>query len=210
MAQIVKPSYEIISEIDGLEILKHIEKIARTCYRSEDRITDDGESAKNIIKMLVSSGHDAMLEHSSFSVRFTCDIGFYKDITRHRMASYAIESTRWCNYNKEKFGGEIRFIEPVNILKGTPEYAIWLSCMNNIEKDYMAMAKLGCKPDQLRMLLPHSTASEVNVTANLREWRHILKLRTAPNVHPSIVTLLKPLLAELKTKIPVVFEDINP
>jgi len=210
MVKIVQPSYEILGHINGLEILKHIEKIARTCYRSENLITADGESAKKIVNMLITSGHDAMLEHASISVRFVADVGFYKDLTRHRMASYAIESTRWCNYHKDKFGSQIKVIAPVNIQKGTPEYDIWLKCMNQIEASYMEMAKLGCKPDQLRMLLPHSTAAEINITCNLREWRHILKLRTAPNVHPSIVTLMKPLLEELKKKIPVVFDDINP
>ena len=210
MAKIITPSYEFLGEIDGMEMLKHIEKIARTCYRSENLITPDGASAKKIVKMLIDHGHDAMIEHASVSVRFVSDVGFYKDLTRHRIASFAIESTRWCNYHKDKFGKEIKVIAPINIQEGTPEYDIWLDCMNQIETAYMKMAELGCKPDQLRMLLPHSTAAEINITANLREWRHIFKIRTAPNVHPSIRQLLIPLLAEFKQKIPVVFDDINP
>ena len=208
MAKIVDPSYEILTKINGLEILKHIEKIARTCYRSEDKITADGESAKKIIATLIKLGHEAMIEHASISVRFICDLGFYKDLTRHRIASFAIESTRYCNYSKGKFGEELTYIKPCNIKEGTPEYKVWLDCMKRIEKDYLAMAKLGCKPDQLRMLLPHSIKAEVNITANLREWRHIFKLRTNKFAHPSIYTLMRPLLSEFKRIIPVVFDDI--
>jgi len=208
--KIVKPSYEVLTPIDGLEILKHIEKIARTCYRSEDKITPDGESARKIVANLIRLGHEAMIEHASISVRFICDLGFYKDLTRHRLASYAIESTRYCNYSKGKFGEELTMIAPVNIAVGTAEYKIWHDCMLEIERAYMAMSKIeGTKPDQLRMLLPHSIKAEVNITANLREWRHILKIRTERGVHPSIRELMIPLLADFKARIPVIFEDIT-
>jgi thymidylate synthase (FAD) len=210
MAKIVSPSYEILTKLDGIKILKHIEKIARTCYRSEDKISADGESAKNMIRTLIAAGHEAMIEHYSVSVRFICDLGFYKDLTRHRMASYAIESTRYCNYSKGKFNQELTFIEPCNIEKGTSEYGIWLECMDRIEKSYMQMAQLGCKPDQMRMLLPHSIKSEVNITANLREWRHIFRLRTSRAAHPALRQLMLPLLEEFKNKISVVFDDITP
>jgi thymidylate synthase (FAD) len=209
VAKVVEPSYEILTKIDGMAILKHIEKIARTCYRSEDLISKDGESAKKIIGNLVKMGHEAMIEHYSISVRFVCDLGFYKDLTRHRIASFAIESTRYCNYFKDKFGSELVFIQPCNIQKNTPEYKIWFDCMCDIEKKYMEMAQLKCKPDQMRMLLPHSIKAEVNITANLREWRHIFKLRTSRAAHPSIRQLLIPLLDEFKTKIPVIFDDIT-
>jgi thymidylate synthase (FAD) len=208
MAKIVEPSYEILTKIDGMQILKHIEKIARTCYRSEGLITADGASAKKLITNLIKLGHEAMIEHFSISVRFICDIGFYKDLTGLRLASFAVESTRYCNYHKDKFGSELVFIKPVNITEGTPEYAIWLDCMNQIEHAYMEMGKMGCKPDQLRMLLPHSTKAEINITANLREWRHILRLRTTPAVHPSIRQLTIPLLRDLQSRMPLIFDDI--
>ena len=209
MPKLVDASYEILTKLNGTEILKHIEKIARTCYRSEDKITPDGESAKKIVATLIKSGHEAMIEHFSISVRFTCDVGFYKDLTRHRVASFAIESTRYCNYSKGKFGEELTFIKPANIQEGTPEYKIWYECMCAIERAYMEMSKLNCKPDQMRMLLPHSTKADVNVTANLREWRHIFRLRCSERAHPSIYTLMRPLLAEFKQKIPVIFDDIE-
>lgn len=209
MAKLIDPSYQILEKLDGIKILKHIEKIARTCYKSENLITEDGESAKRIVVSLIKLGHEAMIEHCAVTVRFVSDIGFYKDLTRHRLASFAIESTRWCNYSKDKFEKELKFIKPVNIEQGTSAYDHWWNCMKQIEQAYMAMADLGCKPDQLRMLLPHSIAAEINVTANLREWRHILKIRTKKDVHPSIRQLLIPLLKEFQSKIPVIFDDIN-
>jgi len=209
MAKVIPQSFEILTEIDGKKILKHIEKVARTCYKSEDKITTDDSSARQIIATLIKLGHEAMIEHFSISVKFVTDLSFYKDVTRHRIASFAIESTRYCNYTKGKFGGDLTFIKPVNIDDKSPEYKIWYDCMVEIEKAYFAMGKLGCRPDQMRMLLPHSIKADVNLTANLREWRHIFKLRAAKTAHPGIVALMRPLLAEFKKKIPVIFDDIN-
>jgi thymidylate synthase (FAD) len=206
--KIVEPSYEILTPIDGTEILKHLERIARTCYRSENLISEDDSSARKIIGSLIKSGHEAMIEHYSISVRFICDVGFYKDISRHRLASFAIESTRYCNYSKNKFGNQISFIKPVNIKEGTPEYELWYNTLVCIQDNYNEMSKLGANPDQLRMILPHSTAAEVNITANLREWRHIFKLRTNSHAHPSLQELLIPLLKEFQSKIPIIFDDI--
>ena len=109
--KIVKASYIIESEINGLEILKQIEKVGRTCYKSEDRITD--ESAIKFVTGLIARGHEAMIEHNSLSVRFICDRGVSHEIVRHRLASFGQESTRYCNYSKDKFGNEITVIEPL-------------------------------------------------------------------------------------------------
>jgi len=149
-----------------------------------------------------------MIEHYNLTVKLTCDMGVYKDLTRHRHVSYAIESTRYCNYSKGKFGNELTVMKPCHIKEGTPEYQIWLSTMETIEKNYNAMAELGCKPDQLRMLLPHSIKADVIMTANLREWRHIFKLRCAPAAHPTVQEVMKMLLGTLKREIPVIFDDI--
>lgn len=206
--KIIEPSIEILTNIDADVLLKQIEIAARNCYKSEDKITEDSSSAKKIIKMLLDNHHEAMIEFSDIMVRLICDVGVYKDITRHRHCSFAIESTRYCNYSKGKFGEEISFIKPINILENTPEYDIWYNCMNNIEQSYMNMAKLGCKPDQLRMLLPHSAAASVVMKANIREWRHILKLRTSSAAHPSVQQVMKMLLEHFKENIPVLFDDI--
>jgi len=108
--KIIKASYKIESEINGMEILKQIEKVGRTCYKSEDKITDD--SAIKFVTSLISRGHEAMIEHNSLSVRFTCDRGVSHELVRHRLASFGQESTRYCNYSGDKFGNEITVIEP--------------------------------------------------------------------------------------------------
>lgn len=207
MVKIIAPAVEVITPLDGDAILKHLELCARNCYKSEDKIISD--SAAKMVKKLIELGHEAMIEHFNLTVKITCDLGVYKDLTRHRHASYAIESTRYCNYSKGKFGSELSVMEPCNIEKDTAEYKLWLETMEMIEKNYNAMADLGCKPDQLRMLLPHSIKADVVMTANLREWRHIFKLRCAPAAHPAVQQVMKMLLSKLKTAIPVVFDDIN-
>ena len=204
--KLVDPYFDILTKINGEEILKFLEKCGRTCYKSEDKITED--SARKLIKAIIASGHESVIEHFVITVKFICDIGFYKDITRHRMASFSVESTRYCNYSKGKFGGELTFIKPVNIELGTKEYEIWKKCMEDIEKHYLDMAHLSATPDMLRMMLPHSTAASVICTANLREWRHILKLRSSKRAHPSIYSLMRNLLKEFQQKIPIIFDDI--
>ena len=196
MVKIAAPKVEVLTPLDGDAILKHLELCARNCYKNEDKITAD--SARQMVRKLLELGHEAMIEHYNLTVKLTCDMGVYKDLTRHRHVSYAIESTRYCNYSKGKFGNELTVMKPCHIKEGTPEYQIWLSTMETIEKNYNAMAELGCKPDQLRMLLPHSIKADVIMTANLREWRHIFKLRCAPAAHPTVQEVMKMLLGTLK------------
>lgn len=207
--KIIEPSVEILTPLDGDKILKHIESCGRTCYQSYDKATEDSTSAKNMIKMLIKSGHESVLEHFAISVKMKVDVGVYKDITRHRAGTaFSIESTRFCNYYKGKFGNELTFIQPCNIEENSDMYKTWLEAMQHIEDSYMKMAEQGAKPDQLRMLLSHSTAGEVTMTANLRAWRHIFKMRCAKAAHPSVQQVMKMILTELHQSIPVVFDDL--
>lgn len=196
-----------IEDYDGKKIMKRIERACRTCYRSEDKIND--ESYKHLLKNCINRGHESILEHEKVSIRMICDIGVYKDLTRHRFASFSIESTRYCNYGKDKFDNEIKFIKPCHIDEGTEEYEIWKEAMENIEKSYIKLSDIGGKPDQLRMILPHSTAAEVNMTANIREWKHILSLRASKHSHPSIRQLMIPLLLKFKEDMPELFDDVE-
>lgn len=208
MVKVVEPGFKFLEPINGEKIVKNIEYYARVCYKSEDKITKN--SAENFLKSIIKSGHESVLEHEKVTVIFTCDVGFYKDITRHRAGtSYSIESTRWCNYSKGKFNEEISVIKPVNIKEGTEEYDLWFKAMQEMEKYYMEMAAKGCKPDQLRMLLPHSTKATAVVTCNLRSWRHMFKLRAAKSAHPSIQQLMKPLLKTFMVEIPYIFDDLE-
>lgn len=206
--RIIKPSVEIMQEIDGDKILKHLELCARNCYKSEGNITEDTSSAIKMINKLIELDHTAMLEHYNITVKLICDIGVYKDLTRHRHASYAIESTRYCNYSKDKFGNEISFIKPCNIEELSDLWNEWAGQMKEVEITYRKMAELGAKPDQLRMILPHSTAASVVMSANIREWRHIFKLRCSKAAHPSVREVMLMLLNEFHSKIPVLFDDI--
>jgi len=209
--RIIEPSYEILTEISygGIKELQHIEKIGRVCYKSEDKITEDGESAKKFVKMLIGRGHEAMIEHSSLSVKFTVDRGVSHELVRHRIASFAQESTRYCNYSKDKFDNGITFIKPFFFGENTQNYKEWIYAMGIAEKSYLQMLKDGATPQEARSVLPNSTKTEITITANYREWRNFFKLRTAKVAHPQMQEVTRPLLKELKTILPVIFDDIE-
>lgn len=205
--KIIAPYHEIISKIDGAEMLRNIELCGRVCYKSEDRITDG--SAEKFVGMILKSGHESVLEHEKITVRFVCDRGVTHEIVRHRIASYSQESTRYCNYSKDKFGGEITFIRPCFWAKDDEKFALWKETMQSIEDSYVKLISLGAKPEEARSILPNSVKTEIMVTMNLREWRHFFKLRTAERAHPQIREVAIPLLNELKGLVPVIFDDIN-
>lgn len=204
--KIIKPSIEILDKIDGDEILKKVEKIGRVCYKSEEKITT--ESSKKFVSNILKSGHESVIEHEKISVRFICDRGVSHEIVRHRIASYSQESTRYCNYSKDKFGNEITVIKPLFWDEGSREYEIWYEAMKHSEKAYQDLIQLGAKPQEARSILPNSLKTEIVVTMNLREWRHFFKLRTAANAHPQMREIACMALAELKQEIPVIFDDI--
>ena len=206
--KIVEAQISPITPINGHEIAKVLEQVARTCYKSHDKTTDDGESAIRILQTLANSGHGAMFEHYSITMRYVSNIAAYKDLTRHRPASYAIESTRWCNYSKGKFGNEIKFLNPIEIPKDSLKYQVWLNAMQKAEDYYMTMASMGAKPDELSLLLPQSTAAEFNITANLREWEHIFNLRAVGHSRPCVKQIMQPTLELFHSKIPVVFDAV--
>ena len=218
----IKASYEILTPISegGTKELQHIEKIGRVCYKSEDYITD-GESARKFVAMLIRNGHEAMIEHSFLSVKFTVDRGVSHELVRHRIASFAQESTRYCNYAKDKFGAECAFIdlEPGIMLDNKMKkmsgeeialvMAEWTSAMEDAERHYMRLLELGATPQIARAVLPNSTKTEITVSANYREWRNFFKLRVPADVHPQMREVTIPLLKELKGMIPVIFDDIE-
>lgn len=205
--KIIEASYRIETPIDGAEMLKRIEKAGRTCYKSEDRITE--ESAKAFVRMLIERGHESVLEHESITVRFICDRSISHEIVRHRLASFSQESTRYCNYSGDRFGRGLTVIKPCFLKEETGAYAAWLTAMHLANIAYSDMLAEGCTPQEARSVLPNSTKTEIIMTANLREWRHFLKLRTAKAAHPQMRELTVPLLHELQEWIPVVFDDIQ-
>lgn len=208
--RIINPSYEIISPISegGVEELKKIELAGRTCYKSESYITEDIESATRFVKMIINRGHEAMLEHSSLTIKFICNRGVSHEIVRHRIASYAQESQRYCAYNQDKFNNEITVIKP-QFEGGSDAYMAWYQAMTEAEETYFYLLGIGAKPEEAREVLPNSVKTELVMTANYREWRNFFKLRTDKAAHPQMREITIPLLAELKTLIPIVFDDIG-
>ncbi len=203
----IRPSFEIMDDINGAKILQKLERCGRVCYKSEDKITEG--SAEKFIGMILKSGHESVLEHEKLTVKFVCDRGVTHEIVRHRIASYSQESTRYCNYSKDKFGNELTFIRPCFWADDSEEYAVWKQAMEEIEKSYVKLISLGAKPEEARSILPNSLKTEIVCTMNLREWRHFFRLRTAERAHPQIREISVALLDELKKRIPVIFDDIN-
>jgi len=213
--KIVDASYEIMNPFSDYMtneqyfecMQRHIEKVGRTCYKSEGMIKDN--SYKSFVSGLIQRGHLAMVEHSSLTVKFTCDRGVSHEIVRHRIASYAQESTRYCNYTQGKFGGEITVIKPFMLVEGTDEYWAWYNACASAEVEYNRLIALGVKPEIARGVLPNSLKTEIIVTMNLREWRHFFELRALDKTgraHPQIKEVAGKLLAELEDKMPVVFK----
>lgn len=196
-----------VEKIDGKKIMKRIERACRTCYRSEGKITED--SYKKLLENCITRGHESVLEHEKVTVRIYSDVGSYKDLTRHRFASFAVESTRYCSYDKDKYGNEIAFMNPAGYMEDEKLYEIWKETMQEVEKNYIKMKKLGATTDMCRELLPHATAGEYTMTANIREWKHILSLRTNKHVHPAIRQVLIPLLKYFQEEMPEIFGDVE-
>ena len=204
--KIIKPKI-IIEDLDYVRMMKNIERACRTCYRSENKINE--ESYKTLLKNCINRGHESILEHEKITIQMICDIGVYKDLTRHRHASFSIESSRYCRYSSDKFDNEIKFIEPCNIDKDSDLYAFWENTMQRIEMNYIHMSDHNATPDQMRMILPHSTAALVTMTANIREWKHILELRANSHTHPAVQQVMIPLLLYFKEKMPEIFNSIE-
>ena len=203
--KIIDPYFEILHMPDGEYILKHIELAARTCYKSEDRITQD--SASKLLKALIKSGHHSVFEHISITVRIVCDRGISHELVRHRLCSFSQESTRYANYTKDKFGNEITVIRPFFWDENSSKYKEWLKALNQAEESYLKLIEIGASPQEARSVLPNSLKTDIIVTANLREWRHIFNLRCGKASHPQIRQIMLPLLKVFNAKIPVMYEE---
>lgn len=252
--KIVKPAYQIMKpDLDDPKsiaaVYQSIEESGRTCYQSEAAMTE--ESGEKFVRMMVKNGHDAMLEHAYMKVKFIVDRGISHELVRHRLCSFAQESTRYCNYTKGKFGNEITVIEPcfysdipedlktmvrdyirgwtrpieTGLFNTVPtikmalyydlliRYSNWYTACIAAQRAYMDMLKNGATPEEARSVLPTSLKTEIVITANMREWRHMFKLRAAGETgkpHPQMLEVMVPLLNECKMKLPALFEDIEP
>ncbi|MBU1067443.1 FAD-dependent thymidylate synthase [Patescibacteria group bacterium] len=227
--KIIKPSYEILTDIDPKKIMANIERAGRTCYKSEDKIKTEwvkigknlqkfstgdvhyipalskkNTSAEPFIRGIIKSGHHSVLEHESISVRFICDRGVSHELVRHRLASFSQESTRYCNYSVDG----LTFIRPLFWDENSEEYYQWAYAMKVASQTYMRLLQLGARPEQARAVLPNSLKTEIVMTANIRGWRHVFTLRCTKAAHPQMREIMMPLLEELAIKLPVLFGDV--
>lgn len=218
--KVIKAGYEILTEISegGIKELQHIEKIGRVCYKSEDAILQDGSSARVFVAGLIKRQHEAMLEHSSLSVKFIVDRGVSHELVRHRIMSFAQESTRYCNYSQSKFGEEITVILPFFFDTGMGTnsnslvYEAWKYSCEVAERKYFELLNYGATPQEARSVLPNSLKTEITLTGNYREWRHFFKLRACDatgTAHPQMKEVTIPLLQELKERLPIIFDDLE-
>lgn len=213
--KLIKSKVEILDNINGEEVINKIAKVARTCYKSEDASTV--EKDKKLVENLVKSGHEAMIEFFDITVKFTCDRGVSHELVRHRMASFAQESTRYCNYSKDKFNNELIFIIPswaeVNkfgeiVADDNEAFYDFKRALEMAEAFYLSLIAKGWTAEKARIVLPMSIKTEINMKANLREWRHFFKLRCSTAAHPDIRVLALDLLKQMHNQIPIIFDDI--
>lgn len=210
---IQKPAVEVLSTERYEDMLRRVERIGRVCYKSEDRIEEG--SAEKFIRGIIRRGHESVIEHGSITVKFICDRGVTHEIVRHRIASYSQESTRYCNYVKEKFGSQITCIDLATGFRydlddetDRKKYEVWQKAMENAERSYFQMIELGATPQEARSVLPNSLKTEIVMTMNLREWRHFFRLRTSRRAHPQIAEIASALLEEFASRYPVFFGDL--
>ena len=229
----IRPSYEILTPIDGKKILEKLERATRIAYKSEEFIKE-GSAEKLMRKIVHTFKHESVIEHESISVRIICDRGISHEIVRHRLASYTQESNRYVNYASGVFNSQIKYIIPSwlddrvkqlledgklksvkDILDEKPDLPdrkaliYWWSSIHQSELNYENLvSEEKWTPQQARAVLPNSLKTELVMTANLREWRHFFKLRADKAEHPQMKEIAIPMLADFKKQIPVIFEDL--
>ena len=197
-------------EGQGIQLLKACEYAARNCYASQDKITKD--SCYRFIRGLIKHGHEAPLEFGQLSFDLTTSRAVLAEITRHRLASFCVESQR---YIQEAETGNISFITPEwydpeagpDTLLGKMAL-LWKNSMRSAENSYQKLIHLGAKPEEAREVLPNSTACRIIMSANLREWRAIFGLRCAKAAYPQMRMLATTMLTLANDAVPVVFEDL--
>lgn len=199
MKELARPTFEILTPIDRREVLKHIERCARTCYQSFAR-TSEG-SAERLVKHIVERHHESCLEHFSVSVRLIVDRAIQNELVRHRLCSFSVESTRYCKYDED-----LVVIRPVELFGGA-ELAFWHRGVEDAERAYHALLKQGCKPENARSVLPLCLKTEMVMTANLREWKHVFDMRCSPAAHPDVRYVMCALRDEFARILPEVFEN---
>lgn len=234
--KLIRPSFEIRGNVCAIDILRNIELAGRVCYESEWKNPEgDFDKTKKFVKGIIARGHESVLEHDKLTVCFVVDRGVTHELVRHRIASFSQESTRYCDYGdghvtfiippwvtingQGVYGNDIYHLndlEKVTLVETQADESrasyVWASHMIDSENRYKNLRILGWSPQQARSVLPNSLKTKIVVTANLREWRHIFKLRaegTTGAPHPQMLEVMVPLLKKVQDMIPVIFDDIT-
>lgn len=203
--KIVKQSVKILDNIDRQAVMNKIELAGRVCYQSGD-LAKEG-SASKFIQSIISRGHESVIEHESITVQIITTRAIANQLVRHRLASFSQESTRYCNYSKDKFDNEITVIYPGDEMSNDA-YNIWIDQQELAEITYFKLLKLGVKPEEARGVLPLDLKTELIMTANIRQWRHVIKMRTGNGAQPQVIEIANQLLKEFYLKLPALFSDL--
>lgn len=186
--KIIEPSATLIDTVNANDIYAKLECCGRISHLSEPN------DAEEFVRMLIKRGHESVLEHVSLTFKIICDRAIMSELTRHRLASFSVESTRYCKYD------ELTFVNPPPYVQDDLEQA---------EIAYEDALNGGIQPEIARAVLPLCLKSELYMTANLREWRHILRLRTSDNAHPQMREIMRQILNIFREKLPVIVEDFG-
>ncbi len=204
---IVDPSFTILNPVSkeqALDALRRVELAGRVCYKSEDRITPD--SHRRFLQMLMQREHWSVIEHATMTAHIVTNRGVTHELVRHRLASYSQESTRYCNYAKGRFGGEVAMVAPPEL--SGEDQAIWREAVQAAERAYQELIGRGVSPQIARGVLPNDLKAEIVVTANLREWQHIFSMRCAQNAHPHMRHVMRLGLVQAVEWFAPVFDDL--
>jgi thymidylate synthase (FAD) len=204
--KIVAPEFEILTPLDPPALLARLERAGRTCYRSEGRA--EAGSAGPFVQSIIRRGHHSVIEHASLSLRLVCDRGVSHELVRHRLASFSQESTRYVNYGHGPEGRGLVVVRPLFFEEGTEKYALWLRAMEAAEAAYLGLLAAGASPQEARTVLPNSLKTEIVMTANLREWRHVLALRCGSASHPQMREIMNLVRARFQELLPEVFGEL--
>jgi thymidylate synthase (FAD) len=206
--KVVEPSFEILFPENKVSIYKKIELIGRTCYLSWDKTQN--ESYIKFMEMIMRRKHYALLEHINVSVKWVVDRGLANEMVRHRLASFAQESTIFCNYSKGKKEGGINVIQPPELNSSDEAYIAWSKAMDQAELSYMQIIAAGFSPAIARSVLPICLKAEIVSTFNLRQWRHFFTMRDDIVDHPFIRKMAHECLMVFKEWMPEIYDSIKP
>ena len=209
--KIADPTFKFIYAPSRDEAYRIISEAMSNCYRAELNATP--KTPQEMVEKAIRIGHYSVVEHVSVSVDIICDRGVTHELVRHRLASYSQESTRYCNYSGDKFGRELTFIYPswthIPEAMDSRKYAIWEDALRIAEVRYMEMLDAGATPQEARAVLPNSLATKIAMTANLREWAHIFKLRCDLPAHPDMRQVMKMIMFAMLDLYPSVFQPVH-